>query len=402
MKNFDKSAVTLAIGDGGNDVSMIMEANIGIGIYGEEGMSAAQASDFSIGEFQLLKRLLFFHGRINLYRISKMILYFFFKNFVFTMIQLYYSFICLSSGQTFVDDWYITCYNLIFTAFPLCISALTDTDINLKDEKEKKNSALLYRENRDKYKVFSFQGFLCKLVKGIIYSLIIFSFCFLNEILVKGRNKNIWYLSLKSYICVLIMVSTNLLINNNFIIYLLPLSIGITTFFLFGIFLIINHFGLFFYFNSKASIELTFSSLTTYLHIFLICSFAFLFDYIHRLAVIFFSKSLSSKLMLRRGVKSARKSSHDINKLMNSKSYSNKVSKKKPIKRNSLNYDGSKSILLLRASNKLNTMNEMNNAVNTPKAFNNSKYKVGPDYKNDFFSLRLKQFNKTNGEKSKQ
>lgn len=198
------------------------------------------------------------------------------------------------------------------------------------------------------------------------------------------------------------MVSTNLLINNNFIIYLLPLSIGITTFFLFGIFLIINHFGLFFYFNSKASIELTFSSLTTYLHIFLICSFAFLFDYIHRLAVIFFSKSLSSKLMLRRGVKSARKSSHDINKLMNSKSYSNKFSKKKPIKRNSLNYDGSKNILLLRASNKLNTMNEMNNAVNTPKAFNNSKYKVGPDYKNDFFSLRLKQFNKTNGEKSKQ
>ena len=79
MKEFDKNAVTLAIGDGGNDVSMIMEANIGIGIYGEEGMSAAQASDFAIGEFKLLKRLLFIHGRINLYRISKMILYFFTK-----------------------------------------------------------------------------------------------------------------------------------------------------------------------------------------------------------------------------------------------------------------------------------------------------------------------------------
>ena len=396
MKNFDQNAVTLAIGDGGNDVSMIMEANIGIGIYGEEGMSAAQASDFSIGEFQLLKRLLFFHGRINLYRISKMILYFFFKNFVFTMIQLYYSFICLSSGQTFVDDWYITCYNLIFTALPLCVSALTDTDINLKDEKEKKNSALLYRENRDKYKVFSFQGFLYKLVKGIIYSLIIFSSCFLNEILVKGRNESIWYLSLKSYTCVLIIVSTNLLINNNFIIYFLPLSIGITTFFLFGLFLIINHFGLFFYFNSKASIKMTFSSLTTYLHIIIICSFTFLFDYIHRLLNIFLSKSLSSKLMLRRGIKSDKKSSNDINKLVNSKSYSNKVLKKKAIKRNSLNYDGSKRILLVRASNKLN---DMNNGVNTPKAFNNSKYKVGPDYKNDFFSLRLKKFNE---EKPKQ
>ena len=81
---------------------MIMEANIGIGIYGEEGMSAVQASDFSIGEFKLLKRLLFIHGR-NLYRISKMILYFFYKNFVFTLNQFYFSFI-LASGQTFVDD----------------------------------------------------------------------------------------------------------------------------------------------------------------------------------------------------------------------------------------------------------------------------------------------------------
>ena len=90
MKNFDHKAVTLAIGDGGNDVSMIMEANIGIGIHGEEGMSAVQASDFSIGEFQILKRLLFIHGRINLYRISEIILYFFFKNFIFTIAQFFF------------------------------------------------------------------------------------------------------------------------------------------------------------------------------------------------------------------------------------------------------------------------------------------------------------------------
>ena len=114
IKNFDKNAITLAIGDGGNDVSMIMEANIGIGVYGEEGTSAVQAGDFSIGEFQNLKRLLFIHGHINLYRISKMILYFFIKNFIFTMSQFYFAFLCLGSGQTFIDDWYITCYNLIF------------------------------------------------------------------------------------------------------------------------------------------------------------------------------------------------------------------------------------------------------------------------------------------------
>ena len=398
MKNFDRSAVTLAIGDGGNDVSMIMEANIGIGIYGEEGMSAAQASDFSLGEFQLLKRLLFFHGRNNLYRISKMILYFFFKNFAFTMVQLYYSFICLASGQTFVDDWYITCYNLIFTALPLCVSALTDSDIDITDEKEKKNLAILYKESRDKYKLFTFKVFLWKLFKGTIYSLIIFMFCFVNETLASGRNKNMWYLSLKSYTCVLIIVSMNLLINNNYIVYFLPLSIGITTFFLFGIFLIINHFGLFFYFNSKASIRLTYSSLLTYLHIILICTFSFLFDYTTKLIKIYFSKSLSSKLLLKRSGKSDRKLSHDINKLMNSRSYK-KPSKKKPTKRNSMNNeDKSKNHLIFKSSNNINKMNARNN---TPKAFNNQKYKVGPDYKNEFFSLRLVKLNDSEDKSNK-
>ena len=391
MKNFDKNAVTLAIGDGGNDVSMIMEANIGIGVYGEEGMSAAQASDFSLGEFHLLKRLLFIHGRVNLYRISKMILYFFFKNFVFTMIQLYFSFICLSSGQTFIDDWYITCYNLIFTALPLCVSALSDSDIDVKDVKEKKNLPLLYKENRDNYKIFSFGRFILKLIKGIIISLIIFSLCLVKETLSYGRNKNIWYMSLKNYICVLIIVSVNLMLNSNYIIFILPLTIILTTFVLFGIFLVINHYGIFFIFNSKASIQLTFSSLVTYLHIFFICSLSFLFDYSIKLVNIFFSKSLSSKLILQRALISDRKSFYGINRLFNSKSYS-KPNKKKIRKRWTPNYgDKKKSNYFYKSPSKSN-----NNSIqdNTPKAFNNSKYKVGPDYKNDFFSLRLININK--------
>lgn len=49
------------------------------------------------------------------------------------MIQFYFSFICLASGQTIIDDWYITCYNLIFTALPLCVRAITDSDIDLDD-----------------------------------------------------------------------------------------------------------------------------------------------------------------------------------------------------------------------------------------------------------------------------
>jgi P-type E1-E2 ATPase len=60
--------VTLSVGDGANDVSMLLEAHIGIGIYGEEGMQAVQASDYAIGEFKFLYRLLLIHGRWNYLR----------------------------------------------------------------------------------------------------------------------------------------------------------------------------------------------------------------------------------------------------------------------------------------------------------------------------------------------
>ena len=119
VKNYDKQGITLAIGDGGNDVSMIMEAHIGVGIYGEEGLRAVQSSDYAIGEFKNLSPLLFFHGRTNYIRNAECIKYFFYKNFVFTLVQFLFGFYCNFTGQTIIDDWFITTYNLIFTALPL-------------------------------------------------------------------------------------------------------------------------------------------------------------------------------------------------------------------------------------------------------------------------------------------
>mmetsp|Transcript_33318 Transcript_33318/g.28192 ORF Transcript_33318/g.28192 Transcript_33318/m.28192 type:complete len:124 (-) Transcript_33318:959-1330(-) len=59
----ETGSVCLSIGDGGNDVAMIVSADIGIGLFGKEGQQAALSSDISITEFQHLKRLLFWHGR---------------------------------------------------------------------------------------------------------------------------------------------------------------------------------------------------------------------------------------------------------------------------------------------------------------------------------------------------
>lgn len=64
--------LTLAIGDGANDVSMIQAADVGVGISGEEGMQAVNASDYAIGQFRFLKKLLFVHGHWSYARNGEM------------------------------------------------------------------------------------------------------------------------------------------------------------------------------------------------------------------------------------------------------------------------------------------------------------------------------------------
>ena len=150
MKKYNPECKTLAIGDGGNDVSMIMEAHIGVGIYGEEGMRAVQSSDYAIGEFRFLRSLLLFHGRTNYMRNAECILYFFYKNFVFTFLQFIFGFYCNFTGQTIIDDWYITLFNLLFTSLPLGARALLDHDVKREDgDIIYLMLPFLYLENRD-------------------------------------------------------------------------------------------------------------------------------------------------------------------------------------------------------------------------------------------------------------
>lgn len=94
-----KKAVTLAIGDGANDVSMIKAAHIGVGISGQEGMQAVLASDYSIAQFRYLERLLLVHGRWSYYRMCKFLRYFFYKNIAFTFGHFWYAYFCGFSAQ---------------------------------------------------------------------------------------------------------------------------------------------------------------------------------------------------------------------------------------------------------------------------------------------------------------
>ncbi|XDV52728.1 hypothetical protein PO909_021402 [Leuciscus waleckii] len=125
-----KQAVTLAIGDGANDVSMINTAHIGVGISGQEGMQAVLASDYSFAQFRYLQRLLLVHGRWSYHRMCNFLCYFFYKNFAFTLVHFWYGFLCGFSAQTVYDQWFITLFNIVYTSLPVLAMGLFDQDVN--------------------------------------------------------------------------------------------------------------------------------------------------------------------------------------------------------------------------------------------------------------------------------
>lgn len=123
--------LTLAIGDGGNDVNMIKSANIGVGIFGKEGHQAAFNSDYAISQFKYLERLLFLHGRYSLLRNSYFINFFFFKNLIFTFPQFWFSIFSGFSGALLWDDWYYLGYNSYLSTLPAAAKMLFDEDIDI-------------------------------------------------------------------------------------------------------------------------------------------------------------------------------------------------------------------------------------------------------------------------------
>lgn len=88
----DKNIISLAIGDGANDVNMINAAHVGVGISGLEGQQAARAADYSIGQFRYLKNLMFVHGREAYRRNSYLVLYMFYKNVLVVLPLFFYGY----------------------------------------------------------------------------------------------------------------------------------------------------------------------------------------------------------------------------------------------------------------------------------------------------------------------
>uniref|UniRef100_A0A8D0R8N9 Phospholipid-transporting ATPase n=1 Tax=Sus scrofa TaxID=9823 RepID=A0A8D0R8N9_PIG len=165
-----KKVVTLAIGDGANDVSMIKAAHIGVGISGQEGMQAMLNSDYAFSQFHYLQRLLFIHGRWSYNRMCKFLSYFFYKNFAFTLVHFWYAFYSGFSAQTVYDTWFITFYNLVYTSLPVLGLSLFDQDVN---ETWSLRFPELYEPGQHNL-YFNKKEFVKCLVHGIYSSLVLF------------------------------------------------------------------------------------------------------------------------------------------------------------------------------------------------------------------------------------
>lgn len=192
---FGDGAVTLAIGDGANDVPMIRYAHIGVGISGREGMQAVLASDFSITQFAHLKPLLLVHGARCHKRIAKLVFYSFCKNVALSLSQFWFGFYNGFSGQMMFFDFLFTLFNSLFTAIP--ILTLSTVDQEHSDETLLRKPAL-YRTTSSNSN-FSGPKFIGWLLLGIWLSVVVFFFPFRVMQSSSAKSGDLWVLGTSSY-----------------------------------------------------------------------------------------------------------------------------------------------------------------------------------------------------------
>lgn len=184
----------LGVGDGANDVSMIQEARVGIGILGLEGSQAERAADYAIPRFRHLRRLLTVHGRYSLIRNSLLVQYSFYKNIVYSLTQVFYSFYNGFSGQPIYDSWVIIFFNMAFTFFPPLVMGILDYDVR---DKYLAQHPRLYAELRSPFAVrMSRASSLLWMSLAFFHAWVIYYGVYrgamIDELVSDGRSGGLW------------------------------------------------------------------------------------------------------------------------------------------------------------------------------------------------------------------
>lgn len=118
-----------AIGDGGNDVGMIQEADVGIGIVGKEGKHASLAADFSILQFNTISRLLFWHGRLSYIRTAALGQFVVHRGLIIAIIQAIFIMMFYYSAIPVFNSYLLLGYASYYTCAPVfCLVFDRDVD----------------------------------------------------------------------------------------------------------------------------------------------------------------------------------------------------------------------------------------------------------------------------------
>lgn len=137
IRAFTKKRIA-CIGDGGNDVSMIQAADVGVGIVGKEGRQASLAADFSITQFAYLTKLLVWHGRNSYRRSAKLAQFVMHRGLIISICQTVFSIASRFEPIALYRDWLLVGYATIYTMMPV-FSLTLDRDVD-------ENLANLYPE----------------------------------------------------------------------------------------------------------------------------------------------------------------------------------------------------------------------------------------------------------------
>ena len=165
----NSDAVTLAIGDGANDVSMIQSAHVGVGISGQEGLQAAMSADFAIAQFRFLKKLVLVHGRWSYSRNSFMILNFYLKSLVFSLVVFWFQFDSGFSAAVIYEFTYMIFYNQFVTVAPIMILAAFDKDL---DAQTILDNPQIHQSTGISRSMYTNMKFLIYTLEAIWYSLV--------------------------------------------------------------------------------------------------------------------------------------------------------------------------------------------------------------------------------------
>ncbi|KAI0166410.1 hypothetical protein GGR57DRAFT_25183 [Xylariaceae sp. FL1272] len=184
--------ILLAIGDGANDVSMIQAAHIGVGISGVEGLQAARSADISIAQFRFLRKLTLVHGAWSYHRISKTILFSFYKNIALYMTQFWYSFQNVFSGEIIYESWTLSFYNVFFTVLPPLVLGILDQFVSAR-LLDRYPQLYISGQRNEFFKLGTFSAWI---LNAFYHSLVLYIFSELiwygDLILVDGKTAGHW------------------------------------------------------------------------------------------------------------------------------------------------------------------------------------------------------------------